>query len=285
METYDFSTLYTALPHDEIKKKFSKIFKKVFEREAKLFLNVTYNRNYFSNSEIQNGCSFRLSDMNEILDFILDNIFVKYGKDIYKQVIGIPIGLDSGQDIANLLLFCYESDYVEKLSKENIPLARKFNFNRRYIDDLFVANFPEFKDHIYKIYPRELEIKLESDNPKQLSYLDLQIVSQNGNLIFTVYDKRDDFNFSIVNYPFIDSCIPKKSALGVYTSQLIRYARICSHFDDFKSKSKILVSKLKNQGYTDNDLKRLTLRFFKDRQALLNKYNINDANIFLRSIV
>ena len=163
--------------------------------------------------------------------------------------------------------------------------TRKFNFNRRYIDDLFVANFPEFKDHIYKIYPRVLEIKLESDNPRNLSYLDLQIVSQNANLIFTVYDKRDDFNFSIVNYPFIDSCIPKKSALGVYTSQLIRYARICSLFDDFKNKSKILVSRLKNQGYRENDLKRLTLKFFKDRQELVKKYNINDANIFLRSIV
>ena len=79
------------------------------------------------------------------MSFILDNIFVKCGKNIYEQVIGIPIGLDSGQDIANLLLFCYESEYVEKLSKENIVLARKFNLNRRYIDDLFVANFPEFK--------------------------------------------------------------------------------------------------------------------------------------------
>ena len=82
--------------------------------------------------------------MNEILNFILDNIYVKFGKNVYKQVIGIPIGLDSGQDIANLLLFCYESEYVEKLSKENISLARKFNLNKRYIDKLFVANFPEF---------------------------------------------------------------------------------------------------------------------------------------------
>ena len=125
METYDFSTLYTALPHDEIKKKFSAIFKKVFDRESKLFINVGYNRTYFSNTEYQNSCSFRLSDMNEILNFILDNIYVKFGKNVYKQVIGIPIGLDSGQDIANLLLFCYESEYVEKLSKENISLVGK----------------------------------------------------------------------------------------------------------------------------------------------------------------
>ena len=196
-----------------------------------------------------------------------------------------PIGLDSGQDIANLLLFCYESEYVEKLSKEDIVLARKFNFNRRYIDDLFVANFPEFKNHIYRIYPRELEIKLESSDPSNLAYLDLRIKSTESNVTFSVYDKRDDFNFEIVNYPFSDSCIPKKSALGVYVSQLLRYARICSFFQDFKVKSHALVIKLRNQGYKEGDLRRLTLKLFKDRQEILGKYNIANANIFLTSIV
>ena len=285
METYDFSTLYTALPHGEIKKKFSRLFQKVYDREAKMFINISYKKTYFSNTKNKNGCSFTILDMKEILSFILGNIFVKCGKNIYKQVIGIPIGLDSGQDIANLLLFCYESEYVEKLSKENIVLARKFNLNRRYIDDLFVANFPEFKNHIYRIYPRELEIKLESSDPSNLSYLDLRIKSTNSNLAFSIYDKRDDFNFEIVNYPFSDSCIPKKSALGVYISQLLRYARICSFFQDFKVKSHALVLKLRNQGYKEADLRRLTLKFFKERQELLGKYNIENANVFLNNIV
>ena len=285
METYDFSTLYTALPHGEIKKKFSRLFQKVYDREAKMFINISYKKTYFSNTKNKNGCSFTILDMKEILSFILDNIFVKCGKSIYKQVVGIPIGLDSGQDIANLLLFCYESEYVEKLSKENIVLARKFNFNRRYIDDLFVANFPEFKNHIYRIYPRELEIKLESSDPSNLSYLDLRIKSTDSNLAFSIYDKRDDFNFEIVNYPFSDSCIPKKSALGVYISQLLRYARICSFFQDFKVKSHALVLKLRNQGYKEADLRRLTLKFFKERQEYLGKYNIANANVFLNNIV
>ena len=51
--------------------------------------------------------------MQDILEFLLDNIFVRFGRQIYKQVVGIPIGLDSGQDIANLLLYSYEADYVE----------------------------------------------------------------------------------------------------------------------------------------------------------------------------
>ena len=51
-----------------------------------------------------------------------------------------------------------------------MALARKFNLCSRYIDDLFVGNFPNFKEHIYKIYPRELVINLESNNPKDIAY-------------------------------------------------------------------------------------------------------------------
>ena len=285
METYDFSTLYTALPHPEIIRNFAKIFQKVYSRENKQFINVNMQRAYFSTTAGKNCCSFRVTDMQEILEFILDNIYVKFGRKIYKQVIGIPIGLDSGQDIANLLLYSYEADYVEKTSKQNIVLARKFNLCSRYIDDLFVGNFPDFREHIYKIYPRELEIKPESVNSKEVSYLDLRIKSENGLLDFSIYDKRDDFNFKIVNFPFMDSCIPKKSALGVFYSQMIRFARINSSYQNFKVKCKNLTERLLSQGYKLADLKRLSLRFFKDRNNIVLKYDINDTNIFIKDIL
>ena len=285
METYDFSTLYTALPHPEIIRNFAKIFQKVYSRENKQFINVNMQRAYFSTTAGKNCCSFRVTDMQEILEFILDNIYVKFGRNIYKQVIGIPIGLDSGQDIANLLLYSYEADYVEKTSKQNIVLARKFNLCSRYIDDLFVGNFPDFREHIYKIYPRELEIKPESVNSKEVSYLDLRIKSENGLLDFSIYDKRDDFNFKIVNFPFMDSCIPKKSALGVFYSQMIRFARINSSYQNFKVKCKNLTERLLSQGYKLADLKRLSLRFFKDRNNIVLKYDINDTNIFIKDIL
>ena len=60
---------------------------------------------------------------------------------------------------------------IENLAKTNIALARKFNLCKRYIDDLFVGNFANFKDHIYQIYPRKLEIKLESNNVKETHLL------------------------------------------------------------------------------------------------------------------
>ena len=77
------------------------------------------------------------------------------------------------------------------------------------------------------------------------AYLDLQIKSENGGLDFLIYDKRDDLNFEIVNFPFMVSCIPKNSAIGVFCSQLIRYARICSRFLAFRLKSRGLLERLK----------------------------------------
>ena len=94
METYDFSTLYTALPHPEIKRNFNKIFQKVYSRENKQFINVNINGAYFSSISKNNCCSFRVTDMMDILEFILDNIFVKYGRKVIKQEVGVPIELD-----------------------------------------------------------------------------------------------------------------------------------------------------------------------------------------------
>ena len=256
----------------------------MFKREGKQFINVGYKEAYFSSRQNSRGCSFRLNDMIEILEFILDNIFVKFGNKIYKQVVGVPIGSDSGADIANLLLFSYESDYIEKVSKQNINLARKFNTCYRYIDDLFVGNFDTFHEHIYKIYPRELLINPESNNPKDIAYLDLRIRLENDSIDFSIYDKRDNFSFEIVNFPYIDSCIPKKSALGVFYSQLIRYGRISSKLIAFKFKIKGLVDKLKSQGYKTEDLRRLSLRFFKERREIIEKFQIANGNDFLKVV-
>ena len=249
LETYDFSTLYTSLPHREIRTNFKNIFKKVFSRESKQFINISFRRTYFSSQELQGYKSLTENDLNLILNFILDNIFVKFGGVIYKQIIGIPIGLDSGQDIANLLLYHYESTFLENISKTDLTLARKFKHSKRYIDDLFSANFPDFSRYLPNIYPQELELNLSSDSNTSVNYLDLKIVSINSDLIFSLYDKRDDFSFEIVNFPFLDSCIPRKPSLGIFYGQLIRIARICSKFQDFCLRILRLSERLMNQGY------------------------------------
>ena len=142
----------------------------------------------------------------------------------------------------------------------------------------------DFREHIYKIYPRELEIKPESNNPKEVAFLDLKIKINNSQLTFSIYDKRDDFNFAIVNFPYMDSCIPKKSALGVFYSQLIRYFRLNSSFVNFKLKCKQLASKLISQGYLKKDLMRISTRFFNDNRDIFSKFNIGNLSHFMKEI-
>ena len=71
----------------------------------------------------------------------------------------------------------------------------------------------------------------------------------NGIVSFEKYDKQDDFNFEIVNFPFLDGDIPRSHSYGVYISQLIRFARVCSNVDDFNNRNLFLTAKLLKQGY------------------------------------
>ena len=56
-----------------------------------------------------------------------------------------------------------------------------------------------------------------------------------------IYDKRDDFDFDIVNFPFLDDDVPRLASYCVYISQLIRCARVCNHVADFNARNKCLV--------------------------------------------
>ena len=80
--------------------------------------------------------------------------------------------------------------------------------------------------HIGQIYPPELELKKTTESHDSCSYLDLNISVLIGKFCTDLYDKRDTFSFSIVNFPHMDSNIPSKPAYGVVISQLVRYVVI-----------------------------------------------------------
>ena len=106
--------------------------------------------------------------------------------------------------------------------KKYNELARSFNFTFHYIDDVLSLNNSRFGDFVDRIYHIELEIKDTTDTDRSASYLDLHIeIDSEGRLRTKPYDKRDDFNFPIVNFPFICSNIPAAPAYGVYISLMI----------------------------------------------------------------
>ena len=153
--------------------------------------------------------------------------------------------------LADLFLYSYEADFIQGLLKKNEKkLARSFNFTFRYIDDVLSLNNSRFGDFVDRIYPIELEIKDTTDTDRSASYLDLHLeIDNEGRLRTKFYDKRDDFNFLIVNFPFICSNIPASPAYGVYISQLIRYSRACGSYQDFLDRWLLLSKKLLNQGF------------------------------------
>ena len=67
-------------------------------------------------------------------------------------------------------------------------------------------------------------------------FLDLHLSVANGFVSSKIYDKHDDFDFDIVNFPFLDGDVPRRASYGVYISQLIRFARVCNHVTDLSSK-------------------------------------------------
>ena len=223
-----------------------------------------------------------------MIEFLVDNIYVRFGGQLFRQMVGIPMGTNCAPSLADLFLYSYENEFLDKLIKEGKrKLARKFNLSYRYIDDLISFNNKRFKEFISDIYPKELTISetTESTSDFSCSYLDLLFIRDNSNNITTkLHDKRDTLGFQIVNFLFMSSNIPSAPAYGVYASQLIRYARCCSNYSDFLSRHRALVTRLLSQGYKVNRLSNTFKKFYGRHTALVGQYKKSVCQMFADSI-
>ena len=169
------------------------------------------------------------------MNYLIDNCYVTCGDSLFRQKIGIPMGTDCAPFLANLFLYSYEHEWMMKMKKTNPQLARQFSRSARYIDDLLTINNDGLmKKYTKNIYPAELELKHEnSKNDKSASYLDLQLDVLNGEIVISLYDKRDDFPFKIVNFPDLSGNIPQDGSYGVFIAQTLRYAKACAKYTNF----------------------------------------------------
>ena len=101
----------------------------------------------------------------------------------------------------------YQADIIEA-----------FNSTSRYLDDLLNIDNPYFEKLIGQIYPTELQLNKANSSDTEAPFLDLNLSVTNGIVSSKIYDKRDDFNFEIVNFPFLDGEGPRSPSYGVYIS-------------------------------------------------------------------
>ena len=96
----------------------------------------------------------------------------------------------------------------------------------------------------------------------------------NGIVSSKIYDKRDDFNFEIVNFLFLDGDVPRFPSYGVYISQFIRFARVCSNVDDCNNRNLFFTAKLFKQGYKYQIIRKAFSKFYHRHSELIVIYNI-----------
>ena len=124
-----------------------------------------------------------------------------------------------------------------------------FNSISRYIDGLLNIDNPYFEGTANKIYSPELQLNNANTTDTKAPFLDLHLSIANGFVSSKIYDKRDDFDFDAVNFPFLDGDAPRRASYGVYISQLIRFAKVCNHVADFNAQNICLTAKSLRQGY------------------------------------
>ena len=288
IKSYDFSTLYTTIPHSKLKCRLKNLVNQCFfykngERRYKyLVLNDGMEGSgYFVKENTTSSNKYTEDNIVKMLEFLIDNIFVMFGGQVFQQTVGIPMGTNCAPLLADLFLHSYEADFIQKMLKSDRKIiAKDFNFTYRYIDDVLSLNNPKFSEFLHVIYPSELEIKDTTESGCSASYLDLLLEYDNEKkLCVKLYDKRDDFNFSVVNFPFLCSNIPSSPAYGVFVSQLIRYARASSFYIDFIARGKLLTSKLLQQGYILPKLIRSLKKFYGRHQSLVDKYDVSVSKL------
>ena len=119
-----------------------------------------------------------------------------------------------------------------------------------------------------------LSVNKTNTSDTEAEFLDLHLSISNNIMSTKIYDKRDDFDFEIVNFPFLDGDVPRSTSYGFYISQLIRFARASSYISDFNTRNKLLTRKLLKQGYRYHKLCKTLSKFYRRYYDLISKFQV-----------
>ena len=280
ISSFDFSTLYTNIPHSKLLDELSGIIKFIFKGGGKSFISISkYGIARWTKYANNSHSTYHLDKILSGIKFLLDNCHFKFGNKLFRQIIGIPMGSDPAPYFANLFLYRYESRWLNKMKKENNVLARKFGRVFRFIDDLLAINDGnEFENYYSDIYPSELELQKENVTNSETSFLELSIHLVDHTFVTKLYDKRDSFGFHISRLPFRDSKIPKRMFYSTACAEVIRICRATSRLEDAVTSIKCLVTRMLRQGAKESTLKTSLSKSLNRHRIPMTKFNISTEN-------
>ena len=104
----------------------------------------------------------------------MDNIYIRFGTKLYRQIVGIPMGTDCATLVADLFLFCYERDFMKYLSSDNqADVMKAFNSTSRYLDDLLNIDNLYFEGMVNQIYPSEFQLNEANTSDTEARHYEL----------------------------------------------------------------------------------------------------------------
>ena len=134
LSTYDFSTLYTTLPHTLIKEKLTELIEQTFNREGSLHFACNDKNAFFTTEQPKRYKFWSCQKMCDAFNYLLDYIFIRIGSKLYRLIVFISMGTNCAPLVADLFLFCYERDLMLSLSDNNqTDIIDAFNSTSRYL--------------------------------------------------------------------------------------------------------------------------------------------------------
>ena len=283
ISTFDFSTLYTKIPHDKLIEVMNKMVDFCFQGDSHKVLSVSKSGCRWVYSSPKDSVLFDRATTKRAIKYLMNNCYFTCGKQVFRQVIGIPMGSDPAPFMANLFLYHYESKWLKELKKNNLILARKFSNTFRFIDDLNAMNDGGLFEQYFKdIYPPELELKKEHGNVAA-SFLDLDITLKDGQFDVKLFDKRDAFPFKIVRMPYRDSNMPSRIFYSSFGAEILRIARTSTESNSFFESAKKLLHRMVRQGANKDRIVK-TLKQAYGRHDILKQFECT-SSLFAHKIV
>ena len=190
LSTYDFSTLYTTLPHNLNEDTLVDLIERTFQTEGSLYIACNDKNAFFTSDAVRNYNLWSCQKVCEALTFLFDNIYIRYGSKLYRQIVGFPMGTNCAPLVADLLLFCYDRDYVLSLSEDNqTDVIVAFNSTSRYLDDLLNIDNNFFDSMVNRIYRSELHLNKANVSDTEALFLDLHLSMSDGFVKTKIDDK------------------------------------------------------------------------------------------------
>ena len=283
----DFQRLYTELDQQDLIAKLHEFVELAFARHPDRVLKVSNRKanatKWVKLSDMPQVPSNRESylsaqSVKELISLIIQHAYAQVGNAIFRQVKGIPMGVNPACFFANLYLFMYELKFFQQLLALDTPPSRRvlhaFRFTGRLIDDVntitheplgFVQQYfyhNRVHNGIRGIYPPSLNLQDSScANPHHSNFLDLHIRpvhDDHGPLSTTIFDKRQQAQFrsrlKAIRFPAPYSMLSRRCKLNVFDSQFVRFTRLVTRVDAFIDSVASLMYELVKKGYSPTDI-------------------------------